>query len=46
VDQLLDNDDDLTIKSVTESGEVESLTSSLIDGLYKQIKTNEIAIKK
>ena len=33
-------------KSINESGEVESLTSSLIDGLYKQIRTNEIIVKK
>ena len=46
VDELLDGsggDGYSTRKSYDESVEVESLTSSLIDGLYKQVKKNEKA---
>ena len=41
---MLDGGDDDTLstrRSIEQSGEIESLTDSLIDGLYKQIKTNE-----
>ena len=43
VDQLLDGGDDSlsTRRSIEQSGDVESLTESLIDGLFKQIKTQD-----
>lgn len=43
VDLLLEDEDGgmSTRRSIEESAEVESLTASLIDGLYKQIKTAE-----
>ena len=40
VDQLLIENKEITVdQSYDQSSEVESLTDSLIDGLYKQIKT-------
>lgn len=50
VDGLLDGDDYddsiSTRRSIDSRAEVESLTSSLIDGLYKQITSNEARQKK
>ena len=48
VDQLLDGGDDSlsTRRSIEQSGDVESLTESLIDGLFKQIKTQDAKQKK
>ena len=48
VDQLLDGGDDSlsTRRSIEQSGDVESLTESLIDGLFKQIKTQGAKEKK
>jgi len=49
VDQLLGGEDDSgfsTRRSITESSDIESLTASLIDGLYKQIKTNDVKKKQ
>ena len=50
VDMLLDGEDDndplSTRRSIDSRAEVESLTSSLIDGLYKQIKTNDVREKR
>ena len=50
VDNLLDGEDDESLsntrRSIDSKADVESLTSSLIDGLYKQIKTNDTREKK
>ena len=50
VDMLLDGEDDndmmSTRRSIDSRADMESLTSSLIDGLYKQIKSNDVREKQ
>ena len=50
VDNLLDGEEDESLcntrRSIDSRADVESLTSSLIDGLYKQIKNNDNREKK
>lgn len=48
VDNMLEGDDCAlsTRRSIQDSAEVESLTSSLVDGLFKQIKATEKKEKK
>ena len=48
VDNMLEGDDGAlsTRRSIQDSAEVDSLTSSLVDGLFKQIKAAEKKEKK